>query len=113
MDREEINMPETATIYACKTPEGWRVAESRISLDSVVYAYWEGKSPEAIAEEFPTLSVEQVYGAIAFYLRNRQEIDEYLSQQDAKWQIVASQSNAQHGPLLDRLRKSRPSSAKE
>jgi uncharacterized protein (DUF433 family) len=98
-------MSEIATAYAYKTAEGgWRVADSRVSLDSVVYAYWEGKSPEAIVEEFPTLSAEQVYGAIAFYLRNREELDQYLSQQEAKWQELANQSNAQHGPLLDRLR---------
>ncbi|MEX0611189.1 MAG: DUF433 domain-containing protein [Pirellulales bacterium] len=107
-------MSETATIYAYKTAEGgWRIADSRVSLDSVVYAYWEGKSPEAIAEEFPTLSAEQVYGAVAFYLRNKQEIDEYLSQQNAKWQELASQSNSQHGPLLDRLRSRRQSGADE
>ena len=104
-------MSEAATIYAYKTGEGgWRVADSRVSLDSVVYAYWEGKSPEALAEEFPSLSAEQVYGAIAFYLRNRQIIDTYLAQQDAKWPDLAAQSNSQNGPLLDRLRKSRPSS---
>ena len=107
-------MSEATAIYAYKTVEGgWRVADSRVSLDSVVYAYWEGKSPEAIAEEFPTLSAEQVYGVIAFYLRNRQAIDEYLSQLGAKWQQLATQSDSQHGPLLDRLRNSRPSGAEE
>lgn len=106
------NVSETVTIYAHKTAEGgWRVGDSRVSLDSVVYAYWEGKSPEAIIEEFPSLSAEQVYGAIAFYLRNKREIDEYLSQQDAKWQRLATESNVQHGPMLDRLRKRRQSSA--
>lgn len=102
-------MSEVAMVYAHKTAEGgWRVAGSRVSLDSVVYAYWEGKSPEAIAEEYATLTAEHVYGAIAFYLRNRQEIDEYLSHQDAKWQELAAESSSQHGPLLERLRNSRP-----
>src|SRR3989337_1911277 len=98
-------MSEIATTYAYKTDEGgWRVADSRVSLDSVVYAYWEGKSPEAIAEEFPALTAEQVYGAVAFYLRNRAEIDKCLSRQDAKWQQLAAKSDAEHGPLLNRLR---------
>jgi uncharacterized protein (DUF433 family) len=99
-------MSQTAINYAHKTTEGgWRIADSRVSLDSVVLAYWDGKSPEAIVEEFPTLSDEQVYGAIAFYLHNRQEIDEYLSQQESKWQQLATESNANSGPLLDRLRR--------
>jgi uncharacterized protein (DUF433 family) len=101
-------MPELGTIYVQKTDQGgWRISGSRISLDSIVCAYWEGRSPETIVEEFPTLSVEQVYGAIAFYLRNREEIDAYLSQQDEKWKDLAAQSALQHGALLRRLRKSR------
>jgi uncharacterized protein (DUF433 family) len=101
-------MPEAATIYAYKTAEGgWRIADSRVSLDSVICGYYEGKSPESIAEEFPSLSVEQIYGAIAFYLRNRGNIDEYLAQQDEKWKELAAQSELRHGPLLNRLRQSR------
>ncbi len=103
-------MPQTHTIYAHKTAEGgWRVADSRVSLDSVVYAYWEGKTPESIADEFPTLSVEQIYGAIAFYLRNQPEIDKYLAQQDEKWKELAEQSGLRHGQLLNRLSQSRSS----
>lgn len=88
---------------------GWRVANSRVSLDSIVFAYWEGKSAEAIVEEFPALSAEQVYGAIAFYFRNKTEIDRYLAGQNMKWQQLAEASHNQHGPLLDRLRASRQS----
>ena len=98
-------MSEIVTMYVEPVAAGgWRVAGSRVSLDSVVVAYWEGKSPEAIAEDFPTLSAEQVYGAIAFYLGNRSAVDTHLSQQDAKWQQFATQSRTQHGPLLERLR---------
>ena len=103
-------MSDTATIYAYKTKEGgWRIADSRVSLDSVIAGYWEGRSPEAIAEEFPALTVEQVYGAIAFYLRNRPEIDEYLLKQGARWQDLESRSRLQHGSLTARLRNNSPS----
>ena len=107
-------MSEAATIYAFKTSEGgWRVADSRVSLDSVVHAYWEGKSPEAIAEDFPSLTSEQVYGAIAFYLHNKREIDDYLVAQDAAWQKLAVSNDSQHGPLLERLRNAQSSSCAE
>jgi uncharacterized protein (DUF433 family) len=101
--------------YVDKTDEGiWRIADSRVSLDSVVRAYWEGKTPEAIVEEFPTLAAEQVYGAIAYYLRNKDEIDKYLSQQAATWAQFQQTSDAANGPLLDRLRASRkPTSDKD
>ena len=87
----------------------WLVAGSRVSLDSIVGAYWDGKSPEAIVEEFPTLTAEQVYGAIAFYLHHKTEIDRHLAQQAERWKDLQRSSEAQHGPLLNRLRAQRPS----
>lgn len=61
---------------------GYYVAGTRISLDSVVYSFNEGQSPEAIREDFPLLKRAQIYGAIAFYLDHQVEIDKYL--EDAK-----------------------------
>ena len=98
-------MSDTAVEYVQQNADGsWRISDTRVSLDSVVHAYWEGKSPEAIAEEFPSLCSEYVYGAIAFYLRNKSEIDAYLSQQSNRWDQLQHSSETQHGPLLDRIR---------
>jgi uncharacterized protein (DUF433 family) len=68
------------TQYVEQHEGAYRVAGSRVSLDSLVYAFWDGKSPETIAQSFPTLTLEQVYGAIAFYLGHRAEIDADLQQ---------------------------------
>ena len=57
---------------------GYYVAGTRISLDSVVYSFNEGQSPEAIQEDFPSLKRAQIYGAIAFYLDHKAAIDKYL-----------------------------------
>lgn len=57
---------------------GYYVAGTRISLDSVVYSFNDGQSPEAIQEDFPLLKRGQIYGAIAFYLDHQAEIDKYL-----------------------------------
>ena len=61
------------------------VAGTRVSLDSIVYAFLSGESAEAIAQSFPVLSLEQVYGAIAYYLGHRDEIDRYLENQRQKF----------------------------
>ena len=60
------------------------IAGTRVSLDSVVYAFLDGQSAEAIAQAFPVLSLEQVYGAITYYLAHRDDVDRYLDgrQQD-------------------------------
>uniref|UniRef100_A0ACD5GQN9 DUF433 domain-containing protein n=1 Tax=Desertifilum tharense IPPAS B-1220 TaxID=1781255 RepID=A0ACD5GQN9_9CYAN len=58
------------------------IANSRISLDSVVYAFRKGLSPESIVQSFPLLTLEQVYGAIAFYLAHRPTIDLYILEEE-------------------------------
>jgi uncharacterized protein (DUF433 family) len=101
-------MSQAAIEYVESVPGGgWRISGSRVSLDSIVHAYWEGKSPEAIVEEFPTLSAERVYGAIAFYLNRRQEVDDFLTQQERKFEELREANQTEHGPLLDRIRASR------
>jgi hypothetical protein len=52
----------------------YRVAATRVSLDSLIYAYLNGHTAEAIAQAFPLLTLEQVYGALASYLAHRETI---------------------------------------
>jgi uncharacterized protein (DUF433 family) len=61
------------------------VPGTRISLDSIVYAFREGCSPETIREDFVGLTLANVYGAIAFYLDHQTEIDTYLSGRRGQW----------------------------
>ena len=56
------------------------VAGTRVSLDSIVHAFLSGSSAETIAQAFPVLNLEQVYGAITFYLAHREEVDRYLEE---------------------------------
>lgn len=55
--------------------ESFYVAGSRVPLASIVREFQDGQSPEAIRSAFPTLTLEQVYGAITFYLGHRSEVD--------------------------------------
>jgi len=100
-------MTEATPEYVTQTSEGaCRIAGTRVSLDSIVHAYWDGRMPEAIAADFPTLSVEQVHGAIAFYLRNKAQIDRHIREQKTRWQSLQRESTDKHGALLKRLRES-------
>ena len=49
------------------------VTDTRVSLDSIVYGFLSGQSAESLAQAFPVLTLEQVYGAIAFYLGHRDD----------------------------------------
>jgi uncharacterized protein (DUF433 family) len=55
-----------------------RVGDSQVVLDIVIREFNNGAEPEAIANGYPTLALADVYGVIAYYLRHRQEIDDYL-----------------------------------
>ena len=57
------------------------VARTRISLDSIVHAFLRGESPETICQNFELLRLEEVYGAIAYYLANQADVDAYLVHQ--------------------------------
>ncbi len=66
--------------YIEEREAGLYLAGTRISLDSVVIAFQDGSSPESIAESFPTLKLAQVYGAIAYFLKNEELVREYIAQ---------------------------------
>lgn len=58
----------------------WRVKGTRVSIDSVLYAFNnEGASPEEIVWQFDTLDLKKVYAAINYYLHNRERVDKYLA----------------------------------
>ncbi len=67
--------------YVAATESGYYVAGTRVSLDSIVYAFLGGQTAEAIAQAFPVLTLEHVYGALTYYLAHRQDVDTYLRAQ--------------------------------
>jgi hypothetical protein len=85
--------------YIEQRDAGYWIESTRISLDSVVCLFLNGESPESIAQNFPLLSLEQIYGAIAFYLANREVVDAYLEAGEAEFQRL-QQSCQEKSPLL-------------
>lgn len=63
-------------------PDDLRVRATRVGVEHILTAYLAGRLPEEISLDYPTTTLDQVYGVIAWYLRNRNEVDEYL----ANWQ---------------------------
>jgi uncharacterized protein (DUF433 family) len=85
--------------YVEQRDGGYWVIGRRVSLDSVVYAYLGGQTAESIAQSFPMLTMEEVYGAIAFYLANRAEIDTYLTKAKVDFE-AKRQSARQSDPMF-------------
>jgi uncharacterized protein (DUF433 family) len=67
--------------YVEQRESGYYIAGTRSSLDSIVYSCQNGASPEGILRSFLLIgSLEKVYGAITFYLANREAVEAYLSE---------------------------------
>jgi uncharacterized protein (DUF433 family) len=91
--------PTPTKQYVEQRNQGYWIAGTRISLDSVIYSFLDGESPEGVAQNFPLLSLEQVYGAITFYLANQEMLDRYLEDGEAEFQQL-QQSFREKSPLL-------------
>ena len=81
-----------------------RVGTAGVPLDSVVAGFQQGHSAETIQEQYPALSLEEVYGAISYYLGHRKDVDTYLQRQDAAWEQWESRSEQQPSAVVRRLR---------
>jgi uncharacterized protein (DUF433 family) len=81
-----------------------RVGGTRVMLDSVVAAFQEGHSPETIRQQYPALSLEEVYGTIAYYLAHLREVTAYLGRQDAVSQGWQARCEERPSPVVERLR---------
>jgi uncharacterized protein (DUF433 family) len=93
--------------YVEKRKDGYGVIGSRVSLESLIIPFLEGAVPETLVDEFPTLSLEQVYGAITFYLAHRSEMDRYLKEVEVLWQEARKSQPSIPGALRERLERVR------
>ena len=83
------------------------VTGTRISLDSIVHAFRRGESPETICQNFELLRLEEVYGAIAYYLANQGDVDAYLISQNEKWEQGRRNAEPLPADLRERLIRTR------
>jgi len=84
-----------------------RIADTRISLDSVVTAFLQGHSPATIQEQYPGLTQAQVNGAIDYFLAHRSEVEEYLTRQAEVWRRLRAEAENNPSPVVERLRNMR------
>jgi uncharacterized protein (DUF433 family) len=75
-----------------------RITGTRVSLDSVIYAFEEGATPEEIVQQYPTLDLAAVYSVIGYYLQNRAEVEQYLEQRKVEDEEVKKEIEARFNP---------------
>jgi uncharacterized protein (DUF433 family) len=89
--------------YVDQRNGGYYVQGTRVSLGSIVYAFLRGESPDGISESFPALSLEQIYGAIAFYLAHRDVIDGYLQEAKVEFARLRDEARRNYPQLYAKL----------
>src|SRR5688572_11903165 len=68
-----------------------RIAGTRVTLDSLVIAFDHGATAEEIAQKYPSIDLTSVYEVIAYVLRHREAVDEYLSKRQDKYADVRAE----------------------
>lgn len=89
--------------YVEQRNSAYLISGTRISLDSVIYAFLNGSSPESIIQSFPLLTLEQVYGAIAFYLTNKNLIDVYLREGEEIFEKLQQSARVKNANLYTKI----------
>ncbi|OGQ79408.1 MAG: hypothetical protein A3F90_00635 [Deltaproteobacteria bacterium RIFCSPLOWO2_12_FULL_60_19] len=95
---------ELPELPACTSQGVWRLAGTRVSLDSVIYSFLDGATPEEICQDFSSLSLAQVYAAIAYYLPHRDKVDAYLKTQEQTVETLRQELRIRHRDFLRDLR---------
>jgi uncharacterized protein (DUF433 family) len=78
-----------------------RIGSTRVLLEIVLHAYEDGATPEDIVRRYSTLSLDDVYAVITWYLRHKPEAVAYLERRDREAAEVRTRIDAHQGDLSE------------
>ena len=78
-----------------------RVGSSRVLLEMIIHTFQDGATPETIAQQYASLSLSDVYSVIAYYLRHRDEIEDYLAKREEEAESVRRQIESQQRDMSE------------
>ncbi|ETR66677.1 MAG: hypothetical protein OMM_12487 [Candidatus Magnetoglobus multicellularis str. Araruama] len=100
MKMQQVNINEYFDFF---NDDDIRIKGTRVGIETVLDDYLNATSPEEIAVRYPVLTLEQVYATITFYLRNQNEIEQYIN----RWREYAEKAWLQQkqnpSPAIQRL----------
>ncbi|MEO0537509.1 MAG: DUF433 domain-containing protein [Cyanobacteria bacterium P01_A01_bin.123] len=95
-------------------PDDIRLQGTRIGIETILYEYiYRCKTPEEIAEQFHTVTLEQVYATILYYLHHRSEVDAYLADWLEFSRTMREEQERNPSPARLRFRKMRAEQAEK
>jgi flavin-binding protein dodecin/uncharacterized protein (DUF433 family) len=81
-----------------------RVGETRVPLEAVVVAFRLGETAEGIAEQYPSLRLDEVYPVLGYYLDNREAVEEYIAQREDEAKVLRDEIETDFDPTGLRAR---------
>ena len=93
-----------AEFFDFLAPDDIRVKGHRVGIETILFDYLDGLTPEEIALRYPTLSLKEIYTTIAFYWRNQAEIDAYLHSIEAHEAKMRREQEQNPPDVVKRLR---------
>lgn len=75
-----------------------RISNTRVPLDTLISAFLEGATAEEIVHQYPSVELADVYAVIAYYLRQRPQIEKYLQQRHHQAEQVRQQNETRFAP---------------
>jgi len=75
-----------------------RLSGTRVPLETVVSVFHQGATPEEVVHRFPVLDLADVYAVVGYYLRHRDEVQQYMARQTERAESVRGQVVAGRGP---------------
>lgn len=82
-----------------------RLKGTRVGIETILFDYlFHAKTPEEIAKTYTSLTLEQVYATILYYLHNKQTVDNYMSDWLEWCDRMRAEQQCNPRPIVERLR---------
>jgi uncharacterized protein (DUF433 family) len=86
-------------------PDDIRLKGTRVGIETILYDYLHrDKRPEEIAATYRSLSLEQVYATITYYLHNKTAVDQYMTDWLEHGERMRAEQAKNPTPTMLRLR---------
>src|SRR3982750_4134806 len=87
-------------------PDDIRLKGTRLGIETILYDFiFKSRTPEEIADTYRSLTLEQVYATITYYLHKKEEVSKYLSDWIEYGNRMREEQNRNPSPAIQRLRR--------
>ena len=88
------------------TPNDIRIKGTRVGIETVLYDFiHQSRSPEAIAACYPSLTLEQVYATITYYLHDKEAVSRYLAEWIEHGERMRAEQHRNPPPVVSKLQR--------